>query len=1141
MSSTIPGNDLIANLLQQKHLVSSLLKTGKLAQDQAAWTFHKDQEYVSPALSLTDILSDKVVNVPESGENVESVHQLMERLANWREAVLQKDVSLSADHHKLWFSLQPKTFPKLKNPSISIDAVKKLLADETLIVSICSYSGFNFSTEYSLVYKGSFSPLRAYDDLLGIIKKALKSSDPVISNEKLIHFSSYILKRALWEYMLYLDIFQHAFVEHFPDVKNFTTSKNIAINHMRVFIGKDVHGELGFTVRLEDEVILLDSVANRPHADHLLKLVYYHDYTLDLRSVNLFTEVMTQSMESVEAMLSLNPELAKLLDESNRAIRFFLVFPSLVYLPRELHEHIPTVLTIEEKEMHLETAYNPPPICDASLCAEMIGWGYDSYYSLGMGESARQLNLGDERDEIFTPRPLPLLRNILMEKVRMIACSSRHSILLTRFGNMYACGDNTDGALGLGDLVTRHTFTLIDWTIGDNNKAAANNATIPKVTHVAVGCGVIGTHSVCVDVEGVLYSWGYSKATGLGTTKAVTSPFPISLTPPASETVEEMANAPATARDVGGQKLRIRSVACGDCFTVCVTTTGHVYSWGQWSHGRLGLGSIPQATAQKSLKKRNMNKLARYQLRPARILNIDNAVSVACGEAHTLCTLASGHLLAWGQNSLGQIGVGPSRSGLLKDVFSPLVLSHFGPPIDPFDESMTVFLPKDNNLFYEFEERKPTQEKTNAAQVYCGAFHSICVDHKGQVWTWGARGSPCLGQADSMLLGEWSTKINGLFSISTNETQVMVPYELLNWCMKWSMPRLVIALSDVEIVNIVAGDLHTVFHGKDGRIFLCGSGPVVPGFEPPARQYDEDSSKHDNQESSFSGEGIKGYLVTNPRCPSSSWMKELCTKTIQYIAGAGSRMFIVVDEEFTSTELTTKLYKKLLLKEEEEDDDNSDNISVDSRYTDVSSRYNSYFDSRGKADCMIIASGHVFLCHRALLACRSSELRNMVLMESPTDGTDAIIQILLPELHYDAAKALFFYLYRDILPTWSLSNVSILHSLIRCSKTLHMPRLQLLCERFVDLMSNQKITSMEQIVNDLPPATMCKDLGSLVGDLEFADVRFIAEGRTIAAHRFILEARCEYFRVMFQSGMKEGQVGANQMLDVVVPGTRFAI
>lgn len=83
---------------------------------------------------------------------------------------------------------------------------------------------------------------------------------------------------------------------------------------------------------------------------------------------------------------------------------------------------------------------------------------------------------------------------------------------------------------------------------------------------------------------------------------------------------------------------------------------------------------------------------------------------------------------------------------------------------------------------------------------------------------------------------------------------------------------------------------------------------------------------------------------------------------------------------------------------------------------------------------------------------------------------------------------------------------------------------------------------------DLPPCTLGRDLGSLVGDSQYADIRFIAEGRSLSAHRFILEARCEYFRVLFNSGLSESldfQKRADgdpdnevpAVVDIVVPDT----
>ncbi len=70
---------------------------------------------------------------------------------------------------------------------------------------------------------------------------------------------------------------------------------------------------------------------------------------------------------------------------------------------------------------------------------------------------------------------------------------------------------------------------------------------------------------------------------------------------------------------------------------------------------------------------------------------------------------------------------------------------------------------------------------------------------------------------------------------------------------------------------------------------------------------------------------------------------------------------------------------------------------------------------------------------------------------------------------------------------------------------------------------------------DLIPATLSRDFGSMVGDPQYADIRFIAEGRALFAHRFILEARSPYFRAMFRSGMIESFVVNGKPTDIVVP------
>ena len=52
-------------------------------------------------------------------------------------------------------------------------------------------------------------------------------------------------------------------------------------------------------------------------------------------------------------------------------------------------------------------------------------------------------------------------------------------------------------------------------------------------------------------------------------------------------------------------------------------------------------------------------------------------------------------------------------------------------------------------------------------------------------------------------------------------------------------------------------------------------------------------------------------------------------------------------------------------------------------------------------------------------------------------------------------------------------------------------------------------------------STLADDLHAVVDDPDFSDVRFIVEKRVVHAHRIVLSARCEHFQAMFKSGMRE--------------------
>lgn len=1312
--------DIIASVLDQRSVLDSLYKRSNkgIQFDKTSFLTWSDEgrPIVDTTLAITD---DDAIS---SWDNVYDAVRI--NAANARRFSDKKKNPLGL------FSPSDSIFDK-GNPCPSAKDTIKRLADEHLIPLIYNYQGYSFSSEFNLVYRGTFSHVTALEDLTAVIRKALQSADPAMGNDVCDQYASYIVAQTAWDASVMTDLFKRCITVRFPFIEKFQVNAEQVGMNTRVYIGKSSMGHISFTVRCESFVQISDATIKKNEEVTPIPLIFYHDHDIEspehIKGFLQRLRFVHSEPDALRANAAV-PQFTEFYQKSG--VRFYFKIslpaatapavrapPAALGVDSDLSDDDDGSAdgsrrrTVEDKvkfdAIELDASAPTQVSCTSSFSSEVYGWGYDSFYSLGVGNASRSQAEGkgarDEgearrkgnassaapavsslMDEVYEPRPIPISRNIALEQVKMIACSSRHSVLLTHHGCLYSCGDNAEGALGLGDMFPRNVFTLVDWSVQH------------KASYVACAAGVVGAHTMAVDTQGLLYGWGFTKAIGRGVVQPTLTPHAIPVPSHADTEFEDelmddivsqrtqqqqgQRRAPTEVerrRDDGlsseekRRRRMVRTVACGAGFTVCVMMSGEVYAFGQWAHGRLGLGEIPMINV-RTRGLRSTPKLARYQLRPVRLLGIENAISVACGEAHVLCLLASGHVLAWGQNALGQLGIGPMRTGLLKDQFSPVLVPPFGSSLrDPHCTTYNRQLIRrfvlsgagpryQRRLQYLYQRPDAAHfHAVKGQQVICGAYHSIVMDRDAHCWTWGARGSPCLGHADSKILGEWATRVSNVFSVATNETEVMVPYELLPWCNLWSTPRRVrafdtyytatrssalgssekdtasksfyyddyamvdqqyqqsasmtsagiametdapveaaaiagvspvaaaetVSLDDditvisqaaiaaattaqqgsrrqqqqrLKIIQVVAGDLHTMFITNHGRMYLCGSGPAVPPLYPSALDADEEpaGSSETSKDATTSSRGSeRAVVVHSPRCPSAQWLPTVCMRAVRYVASGGSRIFALFDEETVSLNLTSLLYTSLRTpsmmtsSSNGNGDDSEDEMSkagltsILSGGSGLLSEYSQALLLKGRADCMVIASGYTFLCHRALLAKRSTELRDMILMETPTvsdpHGTapDVLTQILLPELHKDAARVLCYFLYRDSLPRYALGNRVLLHALSRCGQRLKLPRLHLLSERYLALLDlphamngrgqgldddgNDVEGGSGAILDELPPPTLSRDLGNLLGDVDFADVRFVAEGRTVAAHRFVLEARCAYFRAMFQSDFAE--------------------
>ncbi|MEE6482229.1 hypothetical protein FKM82_013198 [Ascaphus truei] len=132
--------------------------------------------------------------------------------------------------------------------------------------------------------------------------------------------------------------------------------------------------------------------------------------------------------------------------------------------------------------------------------------------------------------------------------------------------------------------------------------------------------------------------------------------------------------------------IHVRSVASGPCaaHSVLITTEGKIWSWGRDDKGQLGHGDTKRVDAPKLIES----------------LKAEVFVHAACGRNHTLALTETGSVYGFGENKMGQLGLGNKTDA----VPSPTQILYNGQPI---------------------------------TKVACGAEFSIIMDCKGNIYSFG--------------------------------------------------------------------------------------------------------------------------------------------------------------------------------------------------------------------------------------------------------------------------------------------------------------------------------------------------------------------------------------------------------------------
>ncbi|MBN1190057.1 MAG: Ig-like domain repeat protein [Dehalococcoidales bacterium] len=299
------------------------------------------------------------------------------------------------------------------------------------------------------------------------------------------------------------------------------------------------------------------------------------------------------------------------------------------------------------------TSETLPHTVQVNIPGYVWDWGDNAKYQLGDGETS------DED----VPR---LLDPEKIEDITSIAGGLYHSLAVDSDGQVWVWGTNDKGQLGISTSTSRKSTPYLLDSISDVEKVAAGSY-----------------HSLVLKTDGTVWAWGYNSDGQLGIDSKSQQTSPVQV----------------LGGEQGGEFLtNIKDIAAGNAFSMALAKDGSVYTWGEYSSGQLGIGSV-------STEKTTPVKVDNGEQSGTDYLS--GIEAIAAGYDFCLAVVSDGKIYAWGNNKYGALGNGDTSS----------------------------------------TEKTPVKVDTitDAAAVAAGQYHSLAVTNTGTVYAWGYNGKGQLG------------------------------------------------------------------------------------------------------------------------------------------------------------------------------------------------------------------------------------------------------------------------------------------------------------------------------------------------------------------------------------------------------------
>ena len=318
----------------------------------------------------------------------------------------------------------------------------------------------------------------------------------------------------------------------------------------------------------------------------------------------------------------------------------------------------------------------------------VFSFGLDDYGQLGHGDKKNQLE----------PKKIESLSD-----VQEIAAGSKHSLALTKSGDVYSFGRGMYGRLGHGNT--------------ENQPKPKKIEGLSDIQAIAAG----DFHSLALTKSGDVYSFGRGRygQLGHGDTEDQYTP----------KKIESLSD--------------IQAIAAGDNHSLALTVSGDVYSFGYGRYGQLGHGNTDSQL-----------------ITPKKIEGLSDIQAISAGDNHSLALTKSGDVYSFGRGMYGQLGHGDKENQLtpkkiegLADIQAisagedqSLALTKSG-DVYSFGRGMYGRLGHGNTE--DQSTPKKIESLSDVQAIAAGGNHSLALTKSGDVYSFGYGRYGQLGHGDT--------------------------------------------------------------------------------------------------------------------------------------------------------------------------------------------------------------------------------------------------------------------------------------------------------------------------------------------------------------------------------------------------------